>query len=291
VTGDGAQRVERRRTIQGVSVPAFLYGTAWKEDRTEELTRLALAAGFRGIDTANQRRHYVEAAVGVAVAAALRDGTVTREDVFLQTKFTSISGQDRRLPYQPYADPATQVRQSFESSLEHLKTTWVDSYVLHGPSSSRGITDEDWTVWRAMEARQRAGEARLLGISNVSLAQLRAIHDGAQVRPALVQNRCHARTGWDRDVRAFCLEHDVVYQGFSLLTANAAALASAAVRGATQRTGRTPAQVVFRFALQAGMIPLTGTASPEHMAQDLACFDFELEPAEMTAIEDCALTT
>jgi diketogulonate reductase-like aldo/keto reductase len=290
VTGDGA-RVERRRTVQDVSVPAFLYGTAWKEDRTEELTRLALAAGFRGIDTANQRRHYVEAAVGAAVAAALRDGTVTREDVFLQTKFTSISGQDRRLPYQPYADPATQVRQSFESSLEHLKTTDIDSYVLHGPSSSRGITDEDWAVWRAMESLHRARKTRLLGISNVSLPQLRAIHDGAQVRPALVQNRCHARTGWDRDVRAFCAQHEIAYQGFSLLTANAGALASAAVGRAAQRTGRTPAQVVFRFALQAGMIPLTGTSSPEHMEQDLASFDFELEGAELRAIEGCALTS
>jgi len=288
VTGDGARRLERRRTVQDVSVPAFLYGTAWKEDRTEELTRLALAAGFRGIDTANQRRHYVEAAVGAAVAAALRDGR-TRDDLFLQTKFTSIGGQDRRLPYQPYADPATQVRQSFESSLDHLKTTYVDSYVLHGPSSARGITDEDWAVWGAMESLNRAGKARLLGISNVSLAQLRAIHDGAQVRPALVQNRCHARTGWDRDVREFCAEHDVAYQGFSLLTANARALASAAVRRAAERTGRTPAQVVFRFALQAGMIPLTGTSSPEHMQQDLACFDFELEPAETGAIEGCAL--
>jgi diketogulonate reductase-like aldo/keto reductase len=272
-----------------VPVPAFLYGTAWKEDRTEELVRLALAAGFRGLDTANQRRHYVEAAVGAAVAAVLREGTLTREDVFLQTKFTSIGGQDRRLPYRPYADPATQVQESFESSLEHLRTTYVDSYVLHGPSSARGITDEDWTVWRAMESLHRAKKALRLGISNVSLAQLRALHEGSQVQPAFVQNRCYASTGWDRDVRAFCAGHDIAYQGFSLLTANAPALGSAAVRRAAERTGRTPAQVVFRFALQVGMIPLTGTSSRTHMQEDLACSDFELEPAEVRAIEECGL--
>jgi len=100
--------VDRRLELRGVSVPAFLYGTAWKEDRTEELTRLALAAGFLGIDTANQRRHYVEAAVGAAVDGFRRDANVAREDLFLQTKFTSAGGQDRRLPYDPSADAATQ---------------------------------------------------------------------------------------------------------------------------------------------------------------------------------------
>src|SRR4051794_10923231 len=99
------------RDVRGVRVPSFLYGTAWKEDRTASLVRLALQAGFRGIDTANQRRHYHEAGVGEAVAAFVAEGGATREELFLQTKFTSVGGQDHRLPYDPQADPATQVRQ------------------------------------------------------------------------------------------------------------------------------------------------------------------------------------
>jgi diketogulonate reductase-like aldo/keto reductase len=280
--------MNKQRVVQGVPIPAFLYGTAWKEERTEELTRLALAAGFAGIDTANQRRHYVEAAVGDAVAWVLRQGSVERQDLFLQTKFTSIGGQDHRLPYDAAADPATQVRESIEKSLDHLKTAYIDSLVLHGPSSSRGVSDADWKVWRAMEAAQRAGTARLLGISNVSLEQLVAFHRGSQVKPAFVQNRCFAEAGWDRDVRAFCSENGIVYQGFSLLTANPRALRSPAVARAAQRTGRSEAQVVFRFALEVGMIPLTGTSSPTHMRQDLECFDFELEPAEAHEIERLA---
>lgn len=279
--------VARHRVVQDVPVPAFLYGTAWKEDRTEELARLALTAGFRGIDTANQRRHYVEAAVGDAVAAVLRDGKLAREDVFLQTKFTYPRGQDHRLPYDRAADLATQVRQSFQSSLGHLGTDYVDSYVLHGPSSADGVSDADWAVWRAMEDLHQAGKARLLGVSNVSLAQLMAIHEGSRVKPAFVQNRCFASNRWDRATRAFCEGRGVVYQGFSLLTANAAALRSPAVARAAQRTGRTAAQVVFRFALQVGMIPLTGTKSPAHMREDLECFEFDLEPAEVRAIEEC----
>ena len=152
---------KRQRSVHGVAVPAFLYGTAWKEERTAELVRLALQAGFTGIDTANQRRHYFEAAVGDAVAAWIAAGHGTREGLFLQTKFTPRGGQDHRLPYDAGADLATQVRQSFASSLEHLRTSHVDSYVLHGPSSARGLGEADWAVWHAMEGLQRSGQARL----------------------------------------------------------------------------------------------------------------------------------
>lgn len=271
--------------VHGVSVPTLLYGTAWKEERTAELTRQALDAGFRGIDTANQRRHYVEAAVGEALASAIADGVVRREDVFLQTKFTSRGGQDHRLPYDAEADVATQVRQSALSSLAHLRTDAIDSYVLHGPASRHGIAREDAEAWRAMEGLHDAGTVRLVGVSNVSLAQLRELHGLARVKPAFVQNRCFAATGWDREVRAFCAAHGVVYQGFSLLTANPAALRSRAVADAAARTGTTAAQVVFAFALAVGMLPLTGTTDPSHMRADLDAADVALTPDEVSAIE------
>lgn len=276
------------RMVQGVPVPAFFYGTAWKEERTEPLVRLALAAGFRAIDTANQRRHYHEAAVGSAVAAAITSGVVTRAELFLQTKFTYLAGQDHRLPYDRDAEPAEQVRQSFASSLEHLGTTYVDSYVLHGPSVRSGLTATDRAVWRAMEELHAAGSAKLLGVSNVSLEQLDLLHREASVKPAFVQNRCFASTGWDRAVRAFCTEHGIAYQGFSLLTANAHCLESPVVQAIAHRVRRSPAQVVFRFALDAGMIPLTGTTSSAHMAEDIEAFDVELSRADVQAIERVA---
>jgi len=265
--------------------PAFIYGTAWKEDRTEELTRLALEAGFGGIDTANQRKHYVEAAVGRAVASFIDSGRCAREDLFLQTKFTSLGGQDQRLPYDGAAPVEKQVAQSMRSSLEHLQTTYLDAYILHGPSSSPGINAQDWAAWRAMEALHDDGLARALGISSVSLEQLKVLHNGSRVKPTFVQNRCFAISGWDREVRAFCAANGIVYQGFSLLTANPAALRSRAVAHVAQRAAKSAAQVVFRFAMTVGMIPLTGTSSANHMREDLACPDFELERDEVRAIE------
>ena len=265
-------------------VPAFLYGTAWKEDETERLTRLAIESGFRGIDTANQRKHYFEAAVGAGVAGAIRDGLVTRDELFLQTKFTSVDGQDHRLPYDPDADMTTQVQQSFASSLEHLQVETIDSYVMHGPSRRRGLADEDREVWRAMESLP----VRHLGASNVALDQIEALWKFARIKPRFVQNRCYARTRWDADVRAFCRRHGIIYQGFSLLTANANELRKAAFREIVRRTGKTPAQVVFRFAKQVGMLPLTGTTDAKHMREDLAIDDFELSAEDVARIETIA---
>src|ERR1700756_2219091 len=125
---------DRTLLIEGIRGPPFLYGTAWKEGDTQHLTQLALQQGFRGIDTANQRRHYHEAAVGQAIAASIQRGLLTRNELFLQTKFTFRRGQDHRLPYDPQATIPIQVEQSFTSSLEHLGTKVIDSYLLHGPT-------------------------------------------------------------------------------------------------------------------------------------------------------------
>lgn len=266
-------------------VPAFLYGTAWKEDRTAELTELAIRAGFRGIDAANQRRHYFEAGVGEGLAAAYRSGGVTRQDLFLQTKFTYRPGQDHRLPYDPEASLTVQVAQSMASSLEHLGTDYVDSYVLHGPSSNQEWGDADTEVWHAMTKERAAGRTRVLGVSNVSLRhlhQMLAIHGEV---PAFVQNRCYARLGWDREIRAYCRDHSIVYQGFSLLTANQEVLRHPSVVKVARNLKATVAQVVFRFARAVGMLPLTGTSDIEHMGQDLASGSIELDAGEVRTME------
>jgi len=278
----------RTVTVRGVTLPCFMYGTAWKEERTEALTAAAIQAGFRAIDTANQRRHYFEAGVGAAVKAAIDAGLVTRDDLFLQTKFTSLRGQDHRLPYDPDASPADQVAQSFQSSLEHLQVERLDSYVLHGPSNPFSLAEIDRITWQAMEAEQAAGRTRLLGVSNVNLDQLVTLYDIAQTKPAFVQNRCFARDGWDREVRAFCRDKGIVYQGFSLLTANGRELQHPEVAAIAERVGRSVPQIVFRFALQVGMVPLTGTTDPAHMRHDLAIDDFELAPADVDTLERLA---
>ena len=278
-----------QKSFQGPE-PVFLYGTAWKEDETRRLTELALQQGFRGIDTANQRKHYFEAAVGEGIEAAIERGIISRTDLFLQTKFTFRDGQDHRLPYDAAAPVATQVKQSFASSLQHLKTDYLDSYVLHGPSQRPGLGSADWTAWRAMEQLHDEGHVRRLGISNVSLEQLQTLVESAKVKPRFVQNRCYAARGWDHSIRQFCTKHGIVYQGFSLLTANRDVLIHPEMRRIAERYQRTTSQVVFRFALQIGMLPLTGTTNAEHMRADLDVVQFDLTDDEIGRIERMGLS-
>ena len=274
---------------RGVQVPTFIYGTAWKEERSEPLTCMALENGFRGIDTANQRRHYYEEGVGAAVRKVLTSGQLKREDLFLQSKFTYALAQDHRLPFDPAADYAHQVAQSLESTLKHLHTDYLDSLLLHGPMSPQGLSSADWEVWRAMEGLQRKGMVRLIGISNINAGQLDRLLEVAQVKPAFVQNRCFARTLWDADVRARCKSSDIIYQGFSLLTANAVELEGLMVQQVARRMPCSPARVIFRFAQQMDMIPLTGTTDQAHMQEDLAAYDIELSKAELAMIESIAV--
>ena len=271
-----------------VSVPNLMYGTAWKKASTKELVQLAVASGFRAIDTANQLIHYEEALVGEALQALAQQG-VSRESLFLQTKFTSVDGQDQRTPYDPVADLTTQVRQSFESSLTHLGTAYMDSYVLHAPFQRRGLGQSDWEVWAAMEELYKSGKTKMIGISNVAAGQLGELCEKARHKPMVVQNRCFAALGWDKQVRDICQAQGIIYQGFSLLTANREVLVDPEIRAIARRLGAGVAQVIFRFAMQIGMLPLTGTTSQQHMKEDLQAEQFTLSADEIQRIETIAL--
>lgn len=275
-------------TYNDVAIPAFMYGTAWKKDATAPLVELAVNVGFRAIDTANQLIHYQEALVGEALLSLAKQG-INRESLFLQTKFTSTSGQDHRTPYDVSADLTTQVRESLESSLQHLHTDYVDSYVLHGPYSSWGLGKADWEVWAAMEEFYRAGKTTIIGISNVQASQLQELCEKASVKPMVVQNRCYAVRGWDKDVREICKRQGIIYQGFSLLTANQSVWRDPQIWEIAKRVGANPLQVIFRFALQIGMLPITGTTNEQHMKDDLAVLTgWELTKEEVQILESIA---
>jgi diketogulonate reductase-like aldo/keto reductase len=267
-----------------ISVPSFMYGTAWKKEATARLVQSAVTSGFRAIDTANQLIHYQEALVGEALQALEKQG-IARDILFLQTKFTPLNGQDHRTPYDATADLTTQVRQSFESSLAHLHTDYVDSYVLHGPYGRRGLGAADREVWAAMEGIYQAGKTKMIGISNVTAEQVAQLCAQATVKPMVVQNRCYAALGWDKEVREICQAHGVIYQGFSLLTANRDVLVDPDLRAIAKRLGTGPAQVIFAFAMHVGMLPLTGTTNPQHMQEDLQAEQLVLSPEDIQRIE------
>ncbi|KAG5461126.1 MAG: NADP-dependent oxidoreductase domain-containing protein [Olpidium bornovanus] len=274
---------------RGRDMPAMIYGTAWKGQATSALVVEAVRAGFRGIDPACQPKHYQEHLVGDALEALSRGdtpagaGAVPRDSLYLQTKFTSLDGQDpsKPLPYDPEAPVDAQVHQSVAKSLSNLKTSYLDAVLLHSPLRTHALTMQ---AWRALELEVDRGRVLRVGLSNCyDLRELRELHAAARVKPAVLQNRFYPDTGWDREVRAFCRCNGITYQSFWTLTGNRAALASHELRRVAARTGLTPEGVWFKFVQMLGIVPLNGTTSRTHMKEDL-----ELESAPALSDEDFA---
>jgi diketogulonate reductase-like aldo/keto reductase len=263
--------------------PRIIYGTAWKKADTSRLVTLAIQQGFRAIDTACQPKHYNEAGVGEGIAAALGAG-LSRGDLFVQTKFTPVSSQDPlNLPYDPDATLAEQVAQSLAVSLRHLQTDYVDSLILHSPLAQASQTLQ---AWRAMEALVASGQVKRLGISNCyDMGQFKALYDAAVVKPSALQNRFHDKTGYDRELRAFCRAQGISYQSFWTLTANPHILTHPLVMALAAHHSRSAAQILFRYLMQSGVTPLTGTTSAQHMQEDLATVAFELSSSELETVD------
>jgi diketogulonate reductase-like aldo/keto reductase len=267
----------------GVNMPRILYGTAWKKERTADLVEQAITLGFRGIDTACQPKHYHEAGVGEGLARCLATG-LARDEIYLQTKFTPLDGQDpKRLPYDPKASLTKQVRQSFEVSLQNLQTDYLDCLVLHSPLSNEAQFLE---VWRAMEKLVQSGSVKQLGLSNCyQLVQLQWLYQQADIKPAILQNRFYAQTHYDHEIREFCQQQNIQYESFWTLTANTHILLDDGVIALADKYKRSTEQVFFRYLTQRHIVPLTGTTSAEHMREDLAIFEFALADNELSQLD------
>ena len=255
-------------------MPSLLYGTAWKKDKTADLVFKAVKCGFRGIDTACQPKHYNEAGAGEAIQK-LRNEGIRREDLYIQTKFTPLNGQDPlNIPYDRRASLSEQVAQSFEVSKKNLGVVSVDGLILHSPLESM---DRTMIAWQALEQIYHQGGTKLIGISNCyDLDMLKQLYESSTIKPAIIQNRFYEDTDYDQEIRKFCLKHKIIYQSFWTLTANPQIIASELVKRAAITYQKTSAQILFRVLVDIGIVPLTGTCSEKHMQEDLEIFNIAL---------------
>ncbi|KAL8439386.1 hypothetical protein Efla_001856 [Eimeria flavescens] len=316
-----------------VKMPRLLYGTAWKKERTKELCVMAMREGFRGFDTACQPKHYNQKGLGEAIAEASSQLKITREELFIQTKYTPVDGQDpRRIPYDSRLPVREQVASSVKVSLEELGVSYIDAVLLHSPLDTFEATLE---AWRGLEAAVDEGHVRVLGISNCySLDFLKKLHEAARVKPLLIQNRFYPASGYDVALRSWCRDNHITYQGFWTLTANPHVLRDPIVTQSAERlkctaqqtksdirssaasshggcpspgqagalfvlvvpfcfrsekragfvlerlhVGRSSVsccvcvpdlQLWFRYLIERGIVPLTGTSSLQHMQEDIS---------------------
>jgi len=267
---------------ENIKIPAIVYGTAWKKEQTSRLVEEALKSGFRGVDTASQPKHYQEDLVGEGLLKAYASG-IKREDIFIQTKFTPIDGQDKtKMPYKEESSLKTQIKDSFEVSKKNLKTDFIDSYVLHSPIYPSNRLK---LAWSTMESFYKAKEVGQLGISNCyDLDMLKFLYKNSEIKPAVVQNRFYGDTNYDKKLRAWCKEEGIIYQSFWSLTANIETLQSEFLISLCHKYEKTQPQIFYRYLHQMEIVPLIGTSSKEHMEDDLKIFEFSLENSEVEGI-------
>jgi diketogulonate reductase-like aldo/keto reductase len=269
---------------ENTKMPNMIYGTAWKKENTTDLVFQALKQGFKGIDTACQPKHYREDLVGLGLLKAYEIG-IKREDIFLQTKFTPIDGQDlSNMPYLESDEIEIQVERSFETSKKNLKTDFINAYILHSPVYPGTKLQR---VWQKMEEFYDKKEVGALGISNCyDLDVLVYLYNNAKVKPNIVQNRFYAQSGYDKEIRVFCEENGIKYESFWSLTANPNILSNDVLENLANKYERSSAEIFYRFLNHINIIPLNGTTSKIHMIADLKISEFELLPEEIAQISN-----
>lgn len=246
------------------------------KDQTAKLVSQALQCGFGGIDTAAQPKHYQEDLVGAGIRDALENGLVKRDKLYVQTKFTSMHGQDpQNMPYSATLSIADQVTASVASSLHNLRhseqaaeeAAYIDCLVLHSPFPTMTQTEE---AWRAMESHVPSS-ARTLGISNAyHLSVLKQLYNSAKIKPSVIQNRFYQDSGYDQDIRLFCRDKGILYQSFWTLTANPHLLKSGPVEFVANVVGVSKAVALYGLVLGLGNVSvLNGTTNPKRMKEDL----------------------
>lgn len=255
--------MEFKTLNNGLAIPQLGYGV-WKipdEDATLAVEQ-ALDAGYRLIDTAKIYRN--ERGVGQAIA----NSNIPREDLFITTKlWNGDQGYETTL-------------KAFDESLEKLGLDYVDLYLIHWPTPKY---DTYVDTYKAMEKIYKDGRAKAIGVCNFDIEHLERIMDECEVVPAVNQVECHPFLQ-QRELRAFCEEHNIQLESYSPLMNGTRVLDEAVIKDIADQYGKTPAQVILRWHLQLDLVTIPKTVTPSRMEENLNVFDFELNPADMENI-------
>ena len=254
-------------------IPALGFGTLIADPATTiSATRGALEAGFRHFDCAERYRN--EREVSEALEKGLAVGGIAREDIFVTTKLWNTNHRPERV------EPA------FDASLDRLRLTYLDLYLMHTPFAFRpgdeqDPRDEDGNViydggvtlidtWRAMESLVDSGKCRAIGLSDIGLNELTALYESARIKPAVVQVESHPYLP-QADLLEFCKEKGVVLLAFAPLGhgMRPGPLEDPAVLAIAARVGKTPAQVLLAWAVQRGTALLTTSRNAAHARENL----------------------
>jgi aldehyde reductase len=262
-------------------MPALGFGTLIPDAAvTKTATRDALQAGFRHFDCAERYRN--EREVGEALQAGLVAGRIAREDIFVTTKVWNTNHRPDRV------EPA------FEGSLDRLRLSYLDLYLIHTPfafhpgdehdprdQNGNVLYDRDVTLldtWRAMENLVDGGRCRAIGLSDISLNELLPLYESARIKPAAIQVEAHPYLP-ETELLEFCRENGIVLLAFAPLGhgMRPGLLDDPVISAIAARVGQTPAQVLLAWAVQRGTALLT---TPKSAARARENFDISALPED-----------
>ncbi|KAB8212144.1 NADP-dependent oxidoreductase domain-containing protein [Aspergillus parasiticus] len=259
--------------------PAIIYGTAWQGPEMKPLVCSAISAGINGFDTAEQQKNYSQGLLGDALRLHIGNSLVSRHDLWVQTKF---SPYDNGLckgtrTYETLEDIATHVHHSVPlcvselwgsspssqkgSSSASASETYIDCLILH--SVLQTLT-ETLAAWSAMESFV-PHPVRALGISNISYARLRTLYDAVAIKPHVVQNAFCPDNGFDIEVRTFCQEKGIFYQGFFIVKRNKSLLKSTAVQEVANTLCVDLEPALMSLIESMGVSIIFGSSNEEHI--------------------------
>jgi 2,5-diketo-D-gluconate reductase A len=247
----------------GVEMPALGLGTSPMDDReVERVVPLAIEAGYRLFDTAENYRN--ERGVGLGVRAS----GIARDEMFVTTKFNgSWHGFE-------------EAQQAFANSAERLGLDRIDLLLIHWPNPKR---DRYVDAWRGLLELLEDGKVRAIGVSNFKPAHIDRLLGETGVAPYVNQVQLDPRIG-RADQRSYHSKHGIVTESWSPIGAGGDLLADATIGDIARAHGRTPAQIVLRWHVQLGLIPIPKTSKPNRLAENIEVFDFELNSEEMDEI-------
>eukprot|EP00775_Hariotina_reticulata_P011971 gene11971-12114_t len=252
----------------GLSIPQVGLGVYRSEPgaETRDAVISALKLGYRHIDTAQFYQN--EADVGQAI----RSSGVPQQDVWVTSKvFPQI-----------WSNPATAYDQTLAAVQQSVKKVGfgsIDLILLHAPGSAEGRPH----AWRALEQAVKQGWVRSIGVSNFGVPHLKKLSQTALIPPAINQIELHPWLQW-RDVVKYCQENGVIVEAYSPL-AKASKLSDPKLTALAQTLGKTPAQVLLRWSVQKGYVPLPKSVSPERQASNADIFTWQLDDAAMQQLD------
>lgn len=260
--------MENFKLNDGHSLPKIGFGTyKATEEEGIEVTKFALQNGYRLIDTAAKYNN--ENAVGKGI----KESGIPREEIIITTKVWR-----ENLGYQS-------TKEALEESVKKLGTKYVDLYLIHWPANARNF--ENWQqtnaeTWRAMEELQQDGKIKSIGVSNFWEKHLDALFQSAKVKPAVNQMEFHPGY-WQPEVTAFCKKHDILVEAWSPL-ARGKVFKNELLKSLAEKYHKSISQVILRWILQMGALPIPKSTTKERILENLELFDFQLSDEEVTQI-------